>query len=121
MMCGMTMDASGLARELTEADVQAQQGAARALVLARLERLYAYCEANLGYGDGGDFDGAEKADPRFAELAVRIIDREVKLYRLDRPAPVAGDDDDEGVERERTTAAVLAQLTQLEERTRAPR
>jgi hypothetical protein len=95
-------------RELDEAGIAAQQAAARGLLVARLERLYGYCEDNLGgVEDGG-------ADPRFAELAVRIIDRLAKLYRLDR-APSSPDSDELDVVTSTALArsSVVQQLSDL--------
>lgn len=101
-----------LPRELDEAGIAAQQAAARGQLLARLERLFRLAEDNVEGLDG------EKPDPRWAELAVRILDREAKLYRLDRPEPEAPPEPvDEAQDTARVRLLVLAQVDELASRT----
>lgn len=57
----------------------------RALVVARLERIWAVCEP---YILGEDLDGARlRPDPRFVEAGIRVLDRLAAIYRLDKPVP----------------------------------
>ena len=60
----------------------------RALVVERLEKMGAACEPQI-------LGVAGKPDPRFMETGVRIVDRLIRLYRLDAPVPNqdAGDGD----------------------------
>jgi hypothetical protein len=97
-----------IAQALSEADVEAQRDGVRGQVAGEYNRLYQYCMTNLGE------DAEGNTDVRFAELAVRILDRVVKVYRLDRPS-VTSEPDEEAVEvaTERRRAAVSAQLDQL--------
>lgn len=97
-----------LPRELTEADIVAQQPAARGKLLARLEELYTWCEDGMAAG--------ERPDPRFAELAVRIIDREAKIFRIDRPPQEQGDELDERSDVMNQRAIAMAQLQALSDR-----
>jgi hypothetical protein len=103
----MTLSPWQMPAELSEAEIAAQQAGVRAQLIARLERLWMYCLDNIG----GSED--EKADPRFAELAVRITDRIAKLYRLDRPPVEVPDDVDEVSDAAATRALVTAQLDAL--------
>jgi hypothetical protein len=93
---------------LDEARIAAEQPGVRAQLVMRLERLYAFAEDNM------DDDG--HADPRWAELAVRITDRLAKLYRLDVTVPVPEDPSDlSAVEAARrvSRSAVSSQLDAL--------
>lgn len=92
-------------RELTEADLVIQQPGVRAKLLVRLEDLYAWCEDGMAAG--------ERPDPRFAELAVRILDREAKIFRLDRPPQETGDEVDERTDVMNQRAIAMAQLEAL--------
>jgi hypothetical protein len=67
--------------------------AVRALTLQRLEKIWQQVEDHLDPDLG--------ADPRWAEIGLRVLDREARLYRLDKPAKVAEDSEDEyvGVDR----------------------
>jgi hypothetical protein len=51
---------------------------ARALVLQRLEEVWQSCQPHMN-GDMG------KPDPRFIEAGIRVLDRIMRLYRLDAP------------------------------------
>lgn len=100
-----------IARALTEADLAAQRDGMRGQVAAEFQRLYAYAVANLGD------DGDGNPDPRFAELAVRILDRVVKLHRLDS-SPVAeqAEESGPGEQTARKMGIVQAQIAALAER-----
>lgn len=52
----------------------------RALVVERLELLWRMAAPFID-GSGG------RVDPRYMELGVRVLDRLMRLYRLDSPAP----------------------------------
>lgn len=101
-----------LPRELDEAALAVQAPLARGQLLSRLERLLRLAEDNLEGLDG------EKPDPRWAELAVRIVKEEAKLYRLDKPAPAeVPDEPDEAQDTTRLRSLVLAQMDELAART----
>lgn len=54
----------------------------RALLVQRLEQIWSVCEPHA--------TGAVKADPRFIEAGIRVLDRLARLYRLDLPLTAAG-------------------------------
>lgn len=54
----------------------------RALVLQRLEMIWRSCEPHIN-GDAG------KPDPRYVEAGIRVLDRLMRLYRLDAPQQAA--------------------------------
>jgi len=96
--------------ELTEAEVASQQPAVRGQLVGRLTRYLNWCEEQMG----GDEDNG--ADPRFAELAVRITDRLAKLYRLERAPQVVAEEINVVSDAARTRAIVSAQLRDLASR-----
>jgi hypothetical protein len=51
----------------------------RSLVVQRLETIWRTCQPHID-GTGG------KPDPRFVEAGIRVLDRLMRLYRLDAPA-----------------------------------
>lgn len=99
-----------LAPELTEDQVREQQAAARGQLLTRLEDLY---EKVSGEIDRGDLE--QRLDPRFVELALRIVDREMKLYRLlDAPKAAPEEEPEEQVVSLRNRQQIEQQLRELE-------
>lgn len=80
----------------------------RALLVQRLEKIWAVCEPHV--------DGSVKPDPRFIEAGIRVLDRLARLYRLDAPLTGGGapDTDPEGT----ALAAAVGQVTELEARMR---
>lgn len=56
----------------------------RALVVSRLETIWRTCQPHIEGKLG-------RPDPRFVEAGIRVLDRLIRLYRLD--VPVAGKDD----------------------------
>lgn len=93
-----------IAKAITETDVVAQRDGIRGQVAGEYQRLYAFCLENMGD------DGEGKPDVRYAELGVRVLDRVVKLFRLDS-APVKLPDD-AGDEVTSVTTARTMQIVQ---------
>ena len=75
-------------RGIREEELHESSPLVRALVVERLEKMWAACEPQI-------LGVAGKPDPRFMETGVRIVDRLIRLYRLDAPVPNqdAGDGD----------------------------
>lgn len=93
---------------LDEEGVDAAGPAMRALMVQRLEMIWEQVKTNL--------DPELGADPRWAEIGLRVLDREAKLYRLDRDKRVEPDEDEQhdgGVDRK---ALILGQLEELQAR-----
>lgn len=77
----------------------------RALVVSRLEMIWRTCQPHV---DGS----AGRPDPRYVEAGIRVLDRLMRLYRLDAPQT-----HDEGpTEASGTAALVESQLAELEQR-----
>ena len=93
--------------ELDDEGVARQAAMARATVLQRLELVWALAQEQLQV--------AERPDARWAELAVRVLDRQMRLFRLDLPVQaaveVSGD-----VVREQRVSQALGVLGELEGR-----
>lgn len=92
-------------------DGQIEQAAprVRALTLRRLEAIWDQVEKHLDPDVG--------ADPRWAEIGLRVLDREARLYRLDRGKAPDPDEGEEWVGVDRG-ALLLKQLEQVSERLR---
>lgn len=107
-VCPMTDVHDGVAPLLLDDDNLEQAApAVRALTLQRLEMIWRQVELNLDPDVG--------ADPRWAEIGLRVLDRESKLYRLDRDKRVQEEDELEvqGVDR---AAMIEASLTDIARR-----
>lgn len=104
-----------VAKALSDADVASQRDGVRGQVAAEYNRLYAHCVDHIGSSEEGN------ADVRYAELSVRILDRVVKLFRLDT-APVLAEEEqvDVGVSTARQINIIQAQMSELAARNRVP-
>ena len=78
----------------------------RALLVQRLEQIWSVCEPHV--------TGEQKADPRFVEAGIRVLDRLAKVFRLDQP--VSGGQDEREQDPEILRAAARGQLAELEAR-----
>jgi hypothetical protein len=79
----------------------------RFLLLQRMETIWRQVEDNL--------DPERGADPRWAEIGVRLLDRYARLYQLDKPKPVTEEEDDLGAGVDRRQL-VLQQLSELRDK-----
>jgi len=99
-----------LAIELTDEQVTEQGPRIRGQLIHRLERMWELAAAEM---ERGELE--QRQDPRFMELALRIIDREAKLYRLtDAPKVLAEPEEEEAVVTLRARQQVEQQLRELE-------
>jgi hypothetical protein len=97
-------------RGITDTEVSDSQPYVRAEVVKRLEAIWKTCEP---YIVPGEF----KPDPRFMEMAVRVCDRLIRLYRLDQPSKDGNEGDPGSLVDVREL--VRAQVAELETRMRA--
>lgn len=101
--------------QITEADLAESGPRVRALMVARLEALWAPVNARLQLDGAGE----QPIDPRLLEIGLRIVKEEALIYRLARPPAVAEEEADEpgaGVDR---AAMVELKLQAIEEKLRA--
>jgi hypothetical protein len=88
---------------LDDEQIESAAPLVRALTLQRLELIWTEAERSL----------KGEADPRWAEIGLRVLKEEARLYRLDRTAASKEDEEDlytQGVDRKRL---VLEQLEML--------
>lgn len=85
----------------------------RALVVQRLETIWRTCQPHIEVPLDEDGEPRWKADPRFIEAGIRVVDRLSRLYRLDYPQSGTTEPDAESRvdQRELAKAQILA-LTQ---------
>ena len=98
--------------ELTDEDIERMAPAVRGLVAKRLESLYRECQERLEDAEPGH------QDARWAELKLRCLDRQSKLFRLDRGASAPVEEEDSAAEVARSAqkalvARVAASLDEL--------
>jgi hypothetical protein len=107
--CEFTVDMQEL--EATEYGIGEEEVATsapmvRALLVQRLEQIWSVCSPHV--------TGEVKADPRFIEAGIRVLDRLAKLYRLDSPLTPSGSND---IDPSGTAlAAAVDQVAELEAR-----
>ena len=107
------LDAVGMP-QITETDLVASAPRVRALMVARLEALWAPVNARLQLDGGGE----QPIDPRLLEIGLRIVKEEALIYRLGRvPSTVEEEDGDPapGVDR---AAMIDAKLQEIENKMR---
>lgn len=97
-------------RGIRDEDIHDAAPMVRALVVERYEQIWSTCQPHVT-------GGVPRPDPRFVEAGIRVLDRLVKLYRLDQPVPGA-----ELAQSELVAKAdlVLAGLLELEARMTDP-
>ncbi len=76
-------------RELGEDELVTAAPRVRALVVERLEGLYELTQVQIHLAE----EGGRPVDPRWAELAVRILKEHAGIYRLHRPHVAVEEDD----------------------------
>lgn len=102
-MCSMSELRLRPNRAITEDDLAVAQPAIRAVIHERLEDLWAQCEESFG---------ADRPDPRFSELGLRVLKELASLYRLGAPQPVT-DFSDEKPPRQKAIEGVRADMDRL--------
>lgn len=100
------MELEPAAKGIRDEEISESSPLVRALVVQRLEQMWTVCEPHVK-------GQVARPDPRILELGVRVLDRLIRLYRLDQP--VAGERDPSAEELDRA-AMVLRDLEQIEAR-----
>lgn len=101
----MDLDRYKLPR-VDDAKLNEDAPAIRAEVLRRLEALWATLAPRItDVRDVDEFGDPVRLDPRFIEAGIRVLDRLMRLYRLDAPGvaaaePLSGSDVGDRVARE---------------------
>lgn len=97
-------------RGIRDEDIHDAAPMVRALVVERLEQIWSTCSPHVT-------GGVPRPDPRFVEAGIRVLDRLMKLYRLEAPVPGADQPQGELISK---SELVLAQLQELEQRMSDP-
>ena len=87
----------------------------RALVVARLEKIWRACEPHILLPDPEPGEPPRKPDPRFIEAGIRVNDRLIALYGLLKPAQTMDQDSGAG---EEDVQAAIDRAKALEQRLR---
>lgn len=109
ILAGMDFDlapAVRLSAALDDSALAEQRPAARALLVTRLEALNRLCDEEM---EGG------KDLVRWGELKLRIVDRLMKLYKVDGADVAEAEESDSGEDLVRQRALVSAQMDDLAE------
>lgn len=70
---------------ITDENVNQSQPLVRALLVQRLEQIWRTCEPHIEVPVDGEGSPLYKADPRFVEAGIRVIDRLSRIYHLEQP------------------------------------
>lgn len=97
-----TADGYGIGEE----EIAASSPMVRALLVQRLEQVWATCAPHV--------TGEVKPDPRFIEAGIRVLDRLERLYRLSAPVPALNLPSGAGTDELRALA--IDQLAEIEAR-----
>lgn len=99
--------------EIDEATLQDAAPAVRAEVVRRLEHIWQSVAPLMESTPPSEEDPfGRRADPRFVEAGIRVLDRLIRLYRLDHPGVVAPQDPGEDA----LASSVEQMLRELEAR-----
>jgi hypothetical protein len=101
-------------RKVDEEQLYQAQPMVRALIIERYEALYRLVTVHVARAE----EEGRPPDPRWAEIGVRVLKEMTALYRLAVP-PKAEDQDDDPLHGVDPGAIVLAQLEELEARSRS--
>ena len=101
-------------RKVDEEQLYQAQPMVRALIIERYESLYALVRTHVARAE----EEGRPPDPRWAEIGVRVLKELTSLYRLGVP-PRTDDADDDPLHGVDPAAIVLAQLDELEAKSRA--
>lgn len=100
--------------EITDDNLLEAAPRVRALIMSRIEKMWAAVDQHLDEANAGD----RMLDPRMLEIGKGLMKAEAEIYRLGKPAPVVEAEEDHvlaGVDRR---AVVGAKLDELEAKRR---
>jgi hypothetical protein len=99
-------------REISEEQLTEDGPRVRALIIQRLELVWARCEQRIR----DDMDGTRPLDPRFLEIGLRALKDEALHYRLSKTPPPVEEEDDPSLQAVDRGALVLGFLESVEAR-----
>lgn len=90
----MTHELGPSPREITEDQLAEDAPRVRALLIQRLELVWARCEQRIR----DDIDGTRPIDPRFLEIGLRALKDEAGHYRLAKTPPPVEEEEDPSIQ-----------------------
>lgn len=108
----MTYELGPAPREISEEQLAEDGPRVRALLIQRLELVWARCEQRIR----DDVDGTRPLDPRFLEIGLRALKDEAVHYRLGRPPAPVEEEEDPSITAVDRGALVLDYLETVEAR-----
>jgi hypothetical protein len=108
----MTQELGPAPREITEEQLTEDAPRVRALLIQRLELVWARCEQRIR----DDINGTRPIDPRFLEIGLRALKDEATHYRLAKTPPPVEEEDDPTIQAIDRGALVLDYLESVEAR-----
>ena len=106
---------SGGMPEITDDNLQEAAPRVRALIMARIEKMWSAVEGHIDEANAGD----RMLDPRMLEIGKGLMKAEADIYRLGRPAPVVEVEEDQALAAVDRRAIVGAKLDELEAKRKA--
>lgn len=101
--------------EITDDNLQEAAPRVRALIMARLEKMYAAVDQHIDEANAGD----RMLDPRMLEIGKGLMKAEADIYRLGKPMPVAAEEEAVPLGRDELVARLGTKLDELEAKRQA--
>lgn len=101
--------------EITDDNLQEAAPRVRALIMGRIEKMWAAVESHIDQANAGD----RMLDPRMLEIGKGLMKAEADIYRLGKPAPVVEEEVDQALAAVDRRAIVGAKLDELEAKRRS--
>jgi hypothetical protein len=106
---------SGRMPEISEDNLQEAAPRVRALIVSRIEKMYAAVERHMDEAEAGD----RMLDPRMLEIGKGLMKAEADIYRLGKPMPVQVEEETVPLGRDELVARLGSKLDELEAKRQA--
>lgn len=106
---------SGRMPEITDDNLQEAAPRVRALIMSRIEKMWAAVDQHIDQANAGD----RMLDPRMLEIGKGLMKAEADIYRLGRPAPVTQEEEVVPLGRDELVARLGTKLDELESKRRS--
>jgi hypothetical protein len=101
--------------EITDDNLQEAAPRVRALIMSRIEKMWAAVDQHIDEANAGD----RMLDPRMLEIGKGLMKAEADIYRLGKPMPVQEEEEDQALAAVDRRAIVAGKLDELEAKRRA--
>lgn len=106
---------AGSMPEITDDNLLEAAPRVRALIMTRLEKMWAAVDQHITEANAGD----RMLDPRMLEIGKGLMKAEAEIYRLGRPAPVLQEEEVVPLGRDELVARLGFKLDELEAKRQA--